>query len=230
MTTDEPIAADPFGPDSRESEYLARAYAPLGLDDRPMRVFLDTVIDALVRHAGLSPDQAVLDIGCGRGYLLERLRRLGYRNLTGIDPCAPLRASRVFADIAEGGFGRNPYVPASFDLVIACHTLHHLPDPRPIAAVREMLLLSRSRIAIVEVNNTNLPCLALSVLQGHVERNAWRYNAARVSAMVTEAGGVVLHRQNLPCGYLSGDGPAHRIAARLGTPPYNIVIARQGPR
>lgn len=36
-------------------------------------------------HLPLSPDSAVLDVGCGMGFALESLRQLGYRHLEGFD-------------------------------------------------------------------------------------------------------------------------------------------------
>lgn len=75
---------------------------------------------------GIGPQSAVLDVGCGAGVLLRRLRRWGYADLTGIDPYLVaelhepgLRLRRC--ELAETG-GR-------FALVMMHHVLEHLPDP-----------------------------------------------------------------------------------------------------
>ncbi len=41
---------------------------------------------ALMRSHGLPRDARILDVGCGAGQLLDRLAKLGYTDLLGIDP------------------------------------------------------------------------------------------------------------------------------------------------
>jgi hypothetical protein len=115
----------------------------------------------------------------------------------------------------------------SFDVVMACHTLHHLDDPWPIKAVQEMFRLSRRFVVIVEVNNTNIPVLALTLLTRSVERNAFRYNLSRVTGLVTACGHRIIHAGHLSRGYISSSSLPYRMMAGIGKPPYNIVIAEK---
>jgi 2-polyprenyl-6-hydroxyphenyl methylase / 3-demethylubiquinone-9 3-methyltransferase len=78
---------------------------------------------------------AVLDIGCGGGYLSESFARDGFR-VTGLDPASnSIAAARRHA--AETGLairyevGRGealPYGDAEFDIVCCCDVLEHVDD------------------------------------------------------------------------------------------------------
>ncbi len=69
----------------------------------------------------------ILDVGCGQGACLARLRQFGFQNLLGVDPYLPeeflgeelpLRSCQL-EDLEEG----------SFDLVMLHHVLEHVPHP-----------------------------------------------------------------------------------------------------
>lgn len=94
---------------------------------------------------GIGRQDAVLDIGCGAGVLLRRLRRWGYTDLTGIDPYLAtelhepgLRLLR--RELAETG-GR-------FALVMMHHVLEHLPDPGAALRLAAARLAPRGRLLV----------------------------------------------------------------------------------
>jgi SAM-dependent methyltransferase len=106
-----------------------------------MALVLET-IDRLARPAG-----RVLDVGCGTGFLLERLAERGFSGV-GIDlsPESVAHARRRLAEIgaaarlsAEVGSAYEP--PAGpFDLIALTDVLEHLEDPRAcLRALRERL-------------------------------------------------------------------------------------------
>ena len=108
-----------------------------------MALVLET-IDAHV--AGIRPPR-VLDIGCGTGFLLERLAERGFSGV-GIDlsPESVEHAKRRLAEIgaadrltAQVGSAYEP--PAGpFDLITLTGVLEHLEDPRAcLRALREQL-------------------------------------------------------------------------------------------
>ena len=79
--------------------------------------------------ARLTPATKVLDLGCGRGGIVERLHTIG--RWTGIDPdCVSLREHRVPALTREqAGAMYLPFSDAAFDLVVCSWVLEHLVQP-----------------------------------------------------------------------------------------------------
>jgi len=108
-----------------QQEVYRRRYAAMRLGWRPgSQVYQDLV------SARLTPDTRVLDLGCGRGGVMERLHpRAGF--VAGLDPdLRSLQEHRAPAlALACGAAEMLPYVDSSFDLVCCSWVLEHLPDP-----------------------------------------------------------------------------------------------------
>lgn len=102
-----------------------------------VRGFLDA-FDSCVRRAAPS---AVLEAGCGEGFLTDRIRTLvpGAR-IVGLDASAAVLAvaRREFPDLplVRGSIDRLPCADGGFDLVVACEVLEHVTDP--VAALAEV--------------------------------------------------------------------------------------------
>lgn len=81
-------------------------------------------------RAALGPTARLLDLGCGRGGLVEQLDFPAAR-IVGIDPdFDSLRDHRLPAlPRAAALSGRLPFAAASFTVVAASWLLEHLPDP-----------------------------------------------------------------------------------------------------
>ena len=78
-------------------------------------------------------DSRILDVGCGAGALLLKLRREGFRSLLGIDPL-------IDSDIDYGNGVRVLKRPAEgldgqFDFVMLHHSFEHMPDPAASLAI-----------------------------------------------------------------------------------------------
>ena len=71
----------------------------------------------------------VLDVGCGRGYLLSRLAHAGF-SCAGIDiPGSPIPNQTNGMDMRIGDALKLPWLDQSFDLLVMNHVLEHASDP-----------------------------------------------------------------------------------------------------
>lgn len=80
------------------------------------------------------PDRSarIVDIGCANGDLLAELKKVGYENLTGIDPspaCARAAQELYGIHVLTAPISRIPYETA-FELVILSSVLEHILDLR----------------------------------------------------------------------------------------------------
>jgi SAM-dependent methyltransferase len=117
---------------------------------------------AKLRAAGAGTDQApILDIGCGRGELLEVLREQGLKasgvddNAAAVEKCREARLEVAHGDAFEA-LARLP--DGSLGGLTALHVVEHLPFPLVIRLLDEALRVLRpGGIAIFETPNpTNL--------------------------------------------------------------------------
>lgn len=88
------------------------------------------VADAMVSHYGLAAGDRVLDVGCGKGFLLYDLTEAcPGLDVTGLDISryAIANAKEEIRDrLVEGTAAHLPFADDSFDLVISITTLHNL--------------------------------------------------------------------------------------------------------
>ena len=92
----------------------------------------------------------VLDVGCGAGHMLERLRDLGMRDLTGVDPYGP--ADRSALSGARGSLtlirGRIEDVQGMFDVAVLNHSLEHVEEPAAVLSAVKARLAPNGRVVI----------------------------------------------------------------------------------
>ena len=98
------------------------------------------LLEALVRSY-VTPESSVLDLGCGRGGVVELFWR-EVRLATGLDPDSPsLSEHRAPGMPAIRGVGeRLPFADESFDLIVCLWVLEHLKEPATVLGeVRRVL-------------------------------------------------------------------------------------------
>jgi len=130
------------------------------------------VAEKLVAAYNLPPDAAILDVGCGKGFLLyELLQLLPEARICGFDVSEYAIANakeeirdRLFIHRAQESY---PYADQEFDLVISLTTLHNLQLPDLKSALREMERVGKNAYLVVEGYRTeqelfNLQCWALT--------------------------------------------------------------------
>jgi len=93
----------------------------------------------------VSPDESVLDVGCGVGILLDVLKP---RDVTGLD-ISPKAIEILQSKGIPGKVGTLPTIDfpdKSFDVVIATETVEHMDDPG--ALIQEMIRVARKKVIL----------------------------------------------------------------------------------
>lgn len=214
---------------SRESEgkYYLKEYKKILPSSDSMKQFLAEVFTIVSSVVDFKKDSSFLDFGCGRGYFLNYLYSIGYSDLQGVDPCEDLINAKLFDNIQNGSYEKNACADNSFDVVFTCHTLHHLKDPSPIYAIKEMARISKKYVVIIEINNTNIPMWIVSLLNYRFEKNAYKYNIKKVKQLVRQSNLEIIKSLNMEALYVSGNSFLHKILYKIGQRPYNITIAEK---
>lgn len=88
------------------------------------------VAEAMAHHYGLKPGARILDVGCGKGFLLyEFTRAVEGAEVHGIDVSAYAiehAKDEVKPNLTEGSATDLPYDSGSFDFVFSINVLHNL--------------------------------------------------------------------------------------------------------
>jgi len=98
-------------------------------------------------HYRLAPDAKILDVGCGKGFMMRDFKELmpaadiqgidvSQYALDNADPAAKPFIQRASADAL-------PFPDKSFDLVIAINSIHNLPYEPCLQSLREIQRVSR---------------------------------------------------------------------------------------
>lgn len=94
----------------------------------------------------LSTDSRILDVGCGGGQLLLKLRRDGFTNLKGVDPFLD-KSTKLGSglELANHAFDDERGI---YDLVMFHHSLEHMDDPVGMLAHARTLLSAGGHVLI----------------------------------------------------------------------------------
>jgi len=114
----------------------------------------------IINYFELKPGMRVLDVGCGKGFLVKDLMlECPGLEAFGLDisvyaliNCEKEVIGRLHLGTAE----KMPFPDASFDCVLSLNTIHNFPRARAVTAMKEIQRLSSGR-AFVQVDSYHTP-------------------------------------------------------------------------
>lgn len=111
------------------------------------------VAEAMIKHYGLKPGAKILDVGCGKGFLLyEFMTLLPGSTVAGIDISSYAIENakpEVKPFLKVGTAAKLPYDDKSFDFVVTINTLHNLYNYELFDALKEIERVGRGGKHIV---------------------------------------------------------------------------------
>ncbi len=110
-----------------------------------------------------TPDDLILDAGCGRGFYLQFLRHVSAARIVGmeLEHLFLLKAQTALAGrpdilLVNGNLYHPPFAPDQFDKIILSEVLEHVPDD--VAALRSLArVLKPGGLIAITVPNANYP-------------------------------------------------------------------------
>jgi len=118
--------------------------------------YIDQLNDVL---STLTPNSKILEIGSGSGEFLYNLKKIGFTNLTGIEPSISAINSAhpdIKSHLKQGIFQANAFHESDYDLVCCFMTMEHVYDPREISESVNKLLKKGGSFVIVIHNYRSL--------------------------------------------------------------------------
>jgi len=165
---------------------LYQQYAFAGGGSEAYRRYLETFADGIARTFPKSA--SILEVGCGDGWLLRRLRELGFEDVLGIDP-SRAACGQAESYLVSGYFPQD--IPAShqcrkFDLIISRHVLEHIEIPRPFVAAIAAALSSEGQfwLEVPDLEST----LARDLWSNFYQLHCNYFSAITLDQMVASAG------------------------------------------
>jgi ubiquinone/menaquinone biosynthesis C-methylase UbiE len=141
------MSAEDIDPVVKEYAAQARDY------DRTWSFYIEATTQETLKRIPMSAHARVLDVGCGTGEVLRRLRaKYPDSTLAGIDPVEEmLNVAREKLsgkeDLRAGYADALPWRVGSFDVVVSCNMFHYITHP--VEALQEMARVLRPGGVIV---------------------------------------------------------------------------------
>jgi SAM-dependent methyltransferase len=112
------------------------------------------VAEPMAQHYGLRAGHRILDVGCGKGFLLydftQTVPRIDVNGIDISDYAIANAHEGVRTRLQVGNANKLPFPDKSFDLVVSINTLHNLHCYDLDAALREIERVGRQKYICVE--------------------------------------------------------------------------------
>lgn len=141
-----------------------------------------TILDKILRKVipnywnlalSLDPNSNVLDVGCGAGWKLDKIKEFGC-NTYGVDISqdATQVAHQKGHNVIFGEIDDIPWPEKFFDGILISHVIEHLPDP--VGTIKKVfLLLKKDGLLLVETPNQK------GILATIFKQDYWQVDAPR---------------------------------------------------
>ncbi len=103
-----------------------------------------------LRHANVSLDSKVLDVGCGAGHLLHSMQEAGFKNLLGIDPFNAKKLNYDNGLVIEPKSIHDMSGANEWDLIMFNHSFEHVFDQHEVLE-KVMTLLKPGGVCMIRV-------------------------------------------------------------------------------
>jgi SAM-dependent methyltransferase len=150
--------------DQYDGEYFAkreRAYVGVAVKRFAFEILLKAE-GLLGLELTRSFGRRAIDIGCAQGYVVELLRRLGYK-AHGIDVSYVIEKSKVKDALIKASWTHIAFKDESFDLVTAFEVIEHLPNHKAVlTALNETFRVLKGGGVFIFTTPTQNPIQTLS--------------------------------------------------------------------
>ena len=163
--------------------------------DEKWAFYLEATTRETLRRMPMTPTARVLDVGCGTGELLRRLRaKHPDAVLAGLDPVDEMLAvarDKLSGreDLRTGYADSLPWSAGSFDVVVSCNMFHYITHPVEAIGEMERVLRPGGQIVITDWCDDYLACRLCSLYLRLTSRAHFKtYRQSECAALLEQTG------------------------------------------
>ncbi|MDQ6958126.1 MAG: methyltransferase domain-containing protein [Mariprofundaceae bacterium] len=173
-----------------------REYARLAPNyDVRWSTYVEATTRETMKRLHLKPGQRLLDVGCGTGFLLEKvISTFPDTHIAGMDPSPEMlgmaRGKCLNGiDFMEGWAESLPFRDDSFDVVVSCNAFHYWRQPAMALDEIARVLKPEGRLLITDWCGDHLACRICDLYLRAFNRAHFRtYGAKECEALIATAG------------------------------------------